>query len=77
MTRCIRSTIGLNRNAVLAGSMRTDMMYGTSQIGVGDTVVFGGNCRGKLCLEGVIRYSEVSVDGQVLTQGGRILLDTP
>lgn len=69
-------SIGLNRNVVPTGSMRTDKkMYGTSHIGVGDTVVLGGNCHAKLRLEGVIRHPEISVDGQVLTRGGSILLD--
>ena len=69
-------SIGLNRNVTPTGSMRTDKkMYGTSHIGVGDTVVLGGTCHAKLRLEGVIRHPEISVDGQVLTRGGKILLD--
>lgn len=69
-------SIGLNKNVVPTGSMRTDKkMYATSHIGVGDTVVLGGTCHAKLRLEGVIRHPEISVDGQVLTRGGRILLD--
>lgn len=69
-------SIGLNRNVTPTGSMRTDKkMYGTSHIGVGDTIVLGGTCHAKLRLEGVIRYPEISVDGQVLTRAGRILLD--
>ena len=44
-------------------------------VGVGDTVVLGGTCHAKLRLEGVIRAPEISVDGQLLTRGGRILLD--
>lgn len=69
-------SIGLNRNVVPTGSMRTDKkMYATSHIGVGDTIVLGGTCHAKLRLEGVIRHPEISVDGLVLTRGGRILLD--
>ncbi len=69
-------SIGLNKNVVPTGSMRTDKkMYATSHIGVGDTIVLGGTCHAKLRLEGVIRYPEISVDGQVLTRAGRILLD--
>lgn len=69
-------SIGLNKLVTPTGSMRTDKkMYATSHIGVGDTVVLGGTCHAKLRLEGVIRYPEISVDGQVLTRGGRILLD--
>jgi len=69
-------SIGLNRNVVPTGSMRTDKkMYATSHIGVGDTIVLGGTCHAKLRLEGVIRYPEISVDGRVLTRGGKILLD--
>lgn len=69
-------SIGLNPKVVPTGSMRTDKkMYGTSHIGVGDTVVLGGTCHAKLRLEGVIRHPEISVDGQLLTTGGRILLD--
>jgi 2,5-dihydroxypyridine 5,6-dioxygenase len=69
-------SIGLNKNVTPTGSMRTDKkMYATSHIGLGDTIVLGGTCNAKLRLEGVIRYPEISVDGQVLTRGGRILLD--
>ena len=69
-------SIGINPRVVPTGSMRTDKkMYGTSHIGVGDTVVLGGNCHAKLRLEGVIRHPEISVDGLTLTQGGRIFLD--
>jgi leucyl aminopeptidase (aminopeptidase T) len=69
-------SIGLNKNVVPTGWMRTDKkMYATSHIGVGDTIVLGGNCHAKLRLEGVIRYPEISVDDRVLTRGGRILID--
>jgi len=69
-------SIGINPKVVPTGSMRTDKkMYGTSHIGVGDTIVLGGNCHAKLRLEGVIRHPEISVDGQLLTTGGTILLD--
>jgi 2,5-dihydroxypyridine 5,6-dioxygenase len=69
-------SIGLNKNVVPTGSMRTDKkMYATSHIGVGDTIVLGGTCHAKLRLEGVIRDPEISVDGQILTRAGRILLD--
>jgi hypothetical protein len=50
-------------------------MCATSQIGVGDTIVLSGNCHAKLPLEGVIRHPEISVDGRVLTCGGKILPD--
>jgi leucyl aminopeptidase (aminopeptidase T) len=69
-------SIGLNKNVTPTGWMRTDKkMYGTSHIGVGDTIVLGGNCHAKLRLEGVIRYPEIAVDGRVLCKDGRILLD--
>ena len=69
-------SIGLNRNVVPTGSMRTDKkMYGSCHIGIGDTVVLGGTCRAKLRLEGVIRQPEVSVDGRILTRGGRVLVE--
>jgi 2,5-dihydroxypyridine 5,6-dioxygenase len=68
--------IGLNPKVVPTGSMRTDKkMYGSSHIGIGDTMALGGTCHARLRLEGVIRHPEIRVDGQVLTQGGRILLD--
>jgi 2,5-dihydroxypyridine 5,6-dioxygenase len=68
--------IGLNPKVVPTGSMRTDKkMYGSSHIGIGDTMALGGTCRARLRLEGVIRHPEISVDGEVLTRGGRILLD--
>lgn len=67
--------IGLNPKVTPMGSMRTDKkMYGTSHIGIGDTIVLGGTCRAKLRLEGVIRAPEITVDGQLLTRGGKILI---
>lgn len=67
--------IGLNPKVTPMGSMRTDKkMYGTSHIGIGDTIVLGGNCRAKLRLEGVISRPEIAVDGQVLTRAGKILV---
>ncbi len=69
-------SIGLNKNVTPTGSMRTDKKkYATSHIGVGDTVVLGGTCHAKIRLEGVIEFPEISVDGQTLTRGGKILLD--
>ncbi|PZQ59675.1 MAG: hypothetical protein DI544_11155 [Sphingomonas taxi] len=69
-------SIGLNPRVTPTGSMRSDKkMYGTSHIGMGDTIALGGTCHARLRLEGVIRYPEIAVDGQVLTSGGRILLD--
>ena len=66
---------GLNPKVTPTGSMRTDKkMYGASHIGVGDTVVLGGNCHAKLRLEGVLRHPEICVDGVKLTQGGQILV---
>ena len=58
------------------GSMRTDKkMYGTSHIGVGDTIALGGTCHAKIRLEGVIKEPEISIDGRVITRGGKILID--
>jgi leucyl aminopeptidase (aminopeptidase T) len=68
--------IGLNPRVTPTGSMRTDKkMYGCSHIGIGDTIALGGTCHARLRLEGVIRAPEITVDGQVLTRGGDILLD--
>jgi len=49
--------------------------YSCSHIGIGDTVALGGTCHARLRLEGVIRAPEITVDGQLLTKGGDILLD--
>lgn len=69
-------SIGLNRNVVPTGWMRTDKkMYATAHIGVGDTIVLGGTCHAKLRLEGVIRHPEISVDGKAITREGTILVD--
>jgi 2,5-dihydroxypyridine 5,6-dioxygenase len=55
--------------------MRTDKkMYGTSHIGIGDTVTLGGTCHAKLRLEGVISKPAISVDGQQVTRDGAILV---
>jgi len=68
--------IGLNPNVTPTGVMRTDKkLYGASHIGVGDTVTLGGTCHAKLRLEGVIREPVVTVDGRVVAEGGRILVD--
>jgi len=68
--------IGLNPNVTPTGLMRTDKkLYGASHIGVGDTVTLGGTCHAKLRLEGVIRLPTVTVDGRIVAQGGRILVD--
>jgi 2,5-dihydroxypyridine 5,6-dioxygenase len=69
-------SIGLNPKVTPTGSMRTDKkMYGTSHIGVGDTIALGGTCRAKLRIEGVIRHPVIAIDGQVITRGGKILID--
>lgn len=68
--------VGLNPKVTPMGLMRTDKkMYGTSHIGMGDTVTLGGTCHAKLRLEGVISKPEISVDGQVITRGGAILVE--
>lgn len=68
--------IGLNPNVTPTGIMRTDKkLYGASHIGVGDTITLGGTCHAKLRLEGVIREPIVTVDGRVVAQSGRILVD--
>lgn len=68
-------SIGLNPKVTPTGWMRTDKkMYATSHIGIGDTIALGGTCHAKLRLEGVIRYPEISVDGQTLTRGGKIMV---
>jgi 4-hydroxy-3-polyprenylbenzoate decarboxylase len=63
------------RDTLLTRGPSDVLDHATSHIGVGDTIVLGGTCHAKLRLEGVIRYPEISVDGQVLTRAGRILLD--
>jgi leucyl aminopeptidase (aminopeptidase T) len=58
------------------GSMRTDKkLYGSCHIGMGDTIALGGTCHAKLRLEGVIRTPEITIDGQMVTSGGKILID--
>ena len=67
--------VGLNPNVTPTGSMRTDKkLYGSCHIGVGDTVVLGGTCHAKLRLEGVIRAPLITVDDQIITKDGKILL---
>lgn len=68
--------IGLNPNVSPTGSMRTDKkLYGSSHIGVGDTIVLGGTCEAKLRLEGVIKEPLITIDDRIVTKGGRILVD--
>ncbi len=68
--------IGLNPRVTPTGLMRTDKKkYGAVHIGIGDTIALGGTCHARLRLEGVIDKPEVTVDGEVLTRGGDILVD--
>ena len=68
--------IGLNPNVTPLGIMRTDKKkYGAAHIGIGDTIALGGTCHARLRLEGVISEPEIRVDGQLLTRGGKILVD--
>lgn len=68
-------SIGLNPKVRPMGSMRTDKkMYATSHIGLGDTLALGGTCKANLRIEGVISQPTISVDGVVLTRGGKILV---
>lgn len=69
-------SIGLNPRVRPMGSMRTDKkMYGTSHIGLGDTIALGGTCKAKLRIEGVISKPCIAVDGREITRDGRILVD--
>eukprot|EP01037_Dinobryon_pediforme_P002047 gene2047-2085_t len=68
--------IGLNPKVRQTGSMRTDKkLYGSCHIGMGDTVALGGTCHANLRLEGVIRQPEITIDGVLVTKGGKILVD--
>ena len=68
--------IGLNPNVIPTGSMRTDKkLYGSTHIGIGDTVVLGGTCHAKLRLEGVIKEPLITIDEKVVTKGGKIFVD--
>jgi leucyl aminopeptidase (aminopeptidase T) len=68
--------IGLNKNVTPTGSMRTDKkLYGSSHIGLGDTIVLGGTCHAKLRLEGVIREPVITIDDTVVTRAGKILVE--
>jgi leucyl aminopeptidase (aminopeptidase T) len=68
--------IGLNKNVTPTGSMRTDKkLYGSSHIGLGDTIVLGGTCHAKMRLEGVIREPVITIDDTVVTKGGKILVE--
>jgi leucyl aminopeptidase (aminopeptidase T) len=42
---------------------------------MGDTIALGGTCHAKLRLEGVIKEPEITIDGRVVTRGGKILID--
>ena len=67
--------VGLNPKVTPIGSMRTDKkLYGSAHIGMGDTVALGGTCHARLRLEGVIRHPEVTIDGRLVTRGGKILV---
>lgn len=68
--------VGLNPNVTPIGIMRMDKkLYGATHIGVGDSIVLGGTCKAKLRLEGVIKEPLITVDGHVVTEDGKILVD--
>jgi leucyl aminopeptidase (aminopeptidase T) len=51
-----------------------DKLYGSSHIGIGDTIVLGGTCKAKLRLEGVIREPLITIDGRIITKVGKIFV---
>ena len=66
--------IGLNSKVEVTGFVRTDKkLYGSVHIAFGMNVDIGGVTPGKLHMDGVIRYPDVTVDDTLIVSKGRLV----
>jgi leucyl aminopeptidase (aminopeptidase T) len=69
-------SVGLNSKVILTGSVRTDKkLYGSAHMAFGMNADVGGLTPGKLHIDGVIRYPNVIVDGNMIVNEGALTLD--
>ncbi len=67
--------VGLNSKGGVNGAIRTDKkLYGTVHMAFGMNIDIGGKTPGKLHMDGVIRYPELTVDDTVIAAKGKILV---
>ncbi len=67
--------VGLNNKGGVNGMIRTDKkLYGSVHMAFGMNADIGGLTPGKLHLDGVIRYPELTVDDTVVASNGKILI---
>lgn len=67
--------LGLNSKGGVNGAIRTDKkLYGTVHMAFGMNIDIGGKTPGKLHMDGVIRYPELTVDGTVIATKGKVLV---
>ena len=67
--------LGLNSKGGVNGAIRTDKkLYGTVHMAFGMNSDVGGKTPGKLHLDGVIRYPELTVDNLVIASKGKVLV---
>jgi 2,5-dihydroxypyridine 5,6-dioxygenase len=67
--------LGLNSKGGVNGMIRTDKkLYGTVHMAFGMNSDVGGKTPGKLHLDGVIRYPELTIDNKVIASGGKVLI---
>lgn len=68
--------IGTNPRARLLGNLMTDeKVIGTIHVAIGRNVFFGGHNPAPIHVDGVVGQPTLSVDGELLIDGGRYLLD--
>jgi leucyl aminopeptidase (aminopeptidase T) len=66
--------IGLNSKVEVTGSIRADKkLYGSVHIAFGMNKDVGGTTPGKLHIDGVIRYPDVTVDNRLIVSKGRLV----
>jgi len=66
--------IGLNSKVEVTGFVRTDKkLYGSVHIAFGMNADVGGLTPGKLHMDGVIRYPDVTVDNTLIVSKGRLV----
>jgi len=75
-TNIAEFAIGTNDKARLIGSMTEDKKYwGSVHVAIGDNHVIGGTVVSELHLDGLLLCQTVALDGRVVVQEGRLLVE--
>jgi leucyl aminopeptidase (aminopeptidase T) len=75
-TNIAEFAIGTNEHARLIGSMTEDKKYwGSVHIAIGDNHVIGGEVVSELHLDGLLLRPTVELDGTIIVQDGRLLVE--